>query len=150
MTTIAITSRRRNSAGDPVQDVLHVRYAVDDDADALLKLRNHYILQSNATFDECVLTRHDIAQWMGRFRTDGPYRLLVALRERQLVGYCSSALEAWFSSSWSIRRICLQAGTLHQLAVDAAHVLRAAEAIERYLSGRRPRARKPMMARPST
>ncbi len=60
------------------------------DAPALLALRNHYIAQSFATFDEAPLSPADVQAWMAGFREDGPHRLLVARDGQRLLGFCSS------------------------------------------------------------
>ena len=61
-----------------------------EDAEALLKLRNHFIAHSFATFDEAPLTLAAVRDWMAGFAAEGPHRLLVARDGERLLGYCSS------------------------------------------------------------
>ena len=60
------------------------------DDDALLALRNHYIAQSFATFDEAPLRPQAVRDWMAGFGASGPHRLLVARDGERLLGFCSS------------------------------------------------------------
>ncbi len=60
------------------------------DADALLALRNHYIAESFATFDEAPLTLAAVQHWIAGFAASGPHRLLVAREGARLLGFCSS------------------------------------------------------------
>ena len=66
---------------DPVQS---------GDADALLALRNHYIADSFATFDEAPWTLAALRDWIAGFAASGPHRLLVARDGARLLGFCSS------------------------------------------------------------
>jgi phosphinothricin acetyltransferase len=69
---------------------MEIRAARGDDLPALLALRNHYVAHSIATFDEQPLASADIAHWFAQFRIDGPHRLLVAMGDEGLLGFCSS------------------------------------------------------------
>jgi phosphinothricin acetyltransferase len=69
---------------------LHIASADASDDRALLALRNHYIAQSFATFDEAPLTLGAVQQWMSGFASTGPHRLLVARDGVRLLGFCSS------------------------------------------------------------
>jgi phosphinothricin acetyltransferase len=66
------------------------RTACTDDVPALRELRNYYIANSNATFDEKPLDTVAVSTWIAGFSESGPYRLLVAEFDQRLVGYCSS------------------------------------------------------------
>ncbi len=67
-----------------------MRAALATDLTALRDLRNHYVLYSNATFDEQLLNSDDIGQWMQTFAPRGPHRLLVAEDSSGLLGFASS------------------------------------------------------------
>ena len=69
---------------------MNIENARAADADALLALRNHYIAQSFATFDEAPLRPAAVQDWIAGFAATGPYRLLVAHDGQRLLGYCSS------------------------------------------------------------
>lgn len=69
---------------------MQIAPARPDDAPALLALRNHFIAQSFATFDETPLGPAAVRNWMAGFRDDGPHRLLVARDGSRLLGFCSS------------------------------------------------------------
>lgn len=77
---------------------MNIRPATPDDLAPLLELRNWYVENSFATFDETPLTLAQISQWFSQFAETGPHRLLVAEEQqqlqqqgqRQLLGYCSS------------------------------------------------------------
>ena len=69
---------------------MNIRPAETADLAALLELRNYYIVNSYATFDEEPLARSAVDSWFASFGSEGPYRLLVAHENDQLLGYCSS------------------------------------------------------------
>ncbi|MBA4344230.1 MAG: GNAT family N-acetyltransferase [Methylibium sp.] len=70
---------------------MNIRPATPDDLAPLLELRNWYVENSFATFDEAPLTLAQISQWFSQFSPTGPHRLLVAEEQQgQLLGYCSS------------------------------------------------------------
>ena len=69
---------------------MNIENAREADADALLPLRNHYLAESFATFDEAPLRLAAVQDWIAGFAATGPYRLLVAHDGRRLLGYCSS------------------------------------------------------------
>jgi phosphinothricin acetyltransferase len=69
---------------------LIIDHACASDTDALLALRNHYIAQSFATFDEAPLRPQAVRDWMAGFGASGPHRLLVARDGERLLGFCSS------------------------------------------------------------
>ena len=67
-----------------------IRTATSEDIQPLQFLRNHYIVSSNATFDEEPLTEEAIAKWMASFSDAGPHRLLVAQTSEGVIGFASS------------------------------------------------------------
>jgi phosphinothricin acetyltransferase len=67
-----------------------IRYATPDDLPALADLRNHFVANSYATFDEEPLSQAALRQWLGTFDITGPYRLLIAEELGQLIGFASS------------------------------------------------------------
>ena len=71
---------------------MNIRPAENTDIDALRELRNYYIANSYATFDEEPLAREAVESWFTSFSSDGPYRLLVAHENDQLLGYCTSQM----------------------------------------------------------
>jgi len=69
---------------------LKIEIASAADAGSLLDLRNHYVANSFATFDEEPLTRAAVESWVAAFGADGPHRLFVATEGGRLLGYCCS------------------------------------------------------------
>lgn len=67
-----------------------IRPADQKDAAQLLALRNHYIEDSFAVFDEKPMTEEMITTWMASFDQSTPYRLLVAEDNDVVSGYASS------------------------------------------------------------
>ncbi|MGB3296802.1 MAG: N-acetyltransferase family protein [Phormidesmis sp.] len=62
------------------------------DIEALTALYNHYILETTITFDLQPYTAQQRQEmWMSHYASSGRYRLLVAEREGQLVGYATSS-----------------------------------------------------------
>jgi len=62
-----------------------------DDLPPLTGIYNHYIRSSHATFDERCLEPGERRAWLEAYRETGPYRLLVAEREEDVLGYASSS-----------------------------------------------------------
>jgi phosphinothricin acetyltransferase len=71
---------------------MNIRSAKAEDSPVLAELRNYYIAHSGTTFDTQPLTPTDIDAWFSQFRNTGAYRLLVALQDNQIMGFCSSQL----------------------------------------------------------
>ncbi|MGI4861639.1 MAG: GNAT family N-acetyltransferase [Janthinobacterium lividum] len=67
-----------------------IRPADATDLDSLLSLRNHYIANSYATFDEELMSREAVSAWIGSFNCFGPHRLLVATESGRLLGFAGS------------------------------------------------------------
>ncbi|HVV77910.1 MAG TPA: GNAT family N-acetyltransferase [Mycobacteriales bacterium] len=70
---------------------IEVRYAAEGDLPALTDIYNHYVLNTAATFDLQPHTVEDRREWFDHYRSLGPYRLLVAVRNGDVVGYASSS-----------------------------------------------------------
>ncbi len=68
---------------------MKVRVATAEDLLPLLELRNWYVVNSFATFDETPLSLSAMQCWFSQFGL-GPHRLLVAEQQGRLHGYCSS------------------------------------------------------------
>jgi phosphinothricin acetyltransferase len=68
---------------------MRIRSASVEDSQHLLDLRNWYVANSVATFDEAPLTLEAVRAWVAQFAS-GPYLLLIAEAEGQLLGYCCS------------------------------------------------------------
>ena len=69
---------------------MHIRHATAEDCDGLLEIRNHYVSESFAVFDEMPLLPDSIARWIASFSTTGPYQLLVATDGPGIQGFASS------------------------------------------------------------
>jgi phosphinothricin acetyltransferase len=68
---------------------MRVRSAAPEDLTPLMELRNWYVANSLATFDETPLSLAAMDAWFSQFGM-GPHRLLVAEHQGQMLGYCSS------------------------------------------------------------
>ena len=69
---------------------MEIRHATAADVSALVDLRNHYVANSFATFDEEPLTTEFIHSWVAAFNPESPHQLLVGHAGGQLLGFCSS------------------------------------------------------------
>lgn len=69
---------------------LLVRPAVLGDVPAMMAIYNHYVETSHATFDIAPVSLDNRRVWFGHFGERGPFRLLVAERAGQVVGYAGS------------------------------------------------------------
>lgn len=58
--------------------------------DAIVQIYNHYVEQSHATFDEAPFSIGARAPWFALFAEDGPYQLLVAAKDGNVLGFCCS------------------------------------------------------------
>ncbi len=79
------------SVGLPVTAQIEVRPAVIDDLEAITAIYNHYVLHSAATFDVTAFATHERQGWFEHYSDAGPYRLLVATRGEEVVGYATSS-----------------------------------------------------------
>jgi phosphinothricin acetyltransferase len=60
------------------------------DYDALVRIYNHYVETSHATFDIAPFSVAERVPWFSQFAEDGPYRLLVARLDDAVAGYACS------------------------------------------------------------
>ena len=58
--------------------------------DAIVRIYNHYVEQSHATFDETPFSIGARAPWFAQFADEGPYQLLAAARDGDVLGFCCS------------------------------------------------------------
>ena len=70
---------------------LQIRSATAGDLDGLNRIYNHYVTNSHVTFDTRPITVDERRSWFERFSVSGPYRLLVAAADSDIVGYASSS-----------------------------------------------------------
>jgi len=73
----------------PMPELL-VRPAVVGDVPAMMAIYNHYVETSHATFDITPVSLENRLAWFEHFGTSGPFRLLVAEHDGQVVGYAGS------------------------------------------------------------
>jgi phosphinothricin acetyltransferase len=69
---------------------LRVRPAVVADVPAMMAIYNHYVETSHATFDIAPVSLENRLAWFEHFGTNGPFRLLVAEQDGEVVGYAGS------------------------------------------------------------
>ncbi len=69
---------------------LNVRKAEPRDLNRLVEIYNHYVSETHVTFDTEPFAVGARTQWFTQFSDSGPYRLLVAEMDEELVGYASS------------------------------------------------------------
>ena len=62
----------------------------EDGLPAIAEILNYTIVNSNATLATEPVTLDERREWFGRFSVAGPYRLLVARRGSQVLGYAAS------------------------------------------------------------
>jgi 2-haloacid dehalogenase len=88
----AVTLRRDFArVGLPVRSEVDVRSATLNDLAAITEIYNHYVVNSVATFDIAPFTSQQRRGWFDHYSRTGPYRLLVATRDGNVVGYASSS-----------------------------------------------------------
>lgn len=75
----------RHAAGGPV-----VRAGVADDLPELVRIYNHYVAHSIATFDTEPATVESRSSWFETFSDSGPYRLFVAAAGDRVLGCATS------------------------------------------------------------
>jgi phosphinothricin acetyltransferase len=68
-----------------------VRPAAEGDLARLSDIYNHYVLNSQATFDIEPRTDEQRRAWFAHYSTAGPYRLLVAVDDGSVCGYATSS-----------------------------------------------------------
>jgi phosphinothricin acetyltransferase len=69
---------------------LLVRPAVVADVPAMMAIYNHYVETSHATFDIEPVSLENRLAWFEHYGETGPFRLLVAERAGQVIGYAGS------------------------------------------------------------
>jgi phosphinothricin acetyltransferase len=67
-----------------------IRPAVAEDAAAIAALYNHYVRETPITFDVEPVSLEERRAWLAGFAATGRYRLLVAERAGELVGYAGT------------------------------------------------------------
>lgn len=71
--------------------MIHIRHAIEGDLERLTEINNHYILNTNATFDIEPQRAQDRKPWFQRYKMTGPYQLLVAESDGIVVGCAYSS-----------------------------------------------------------
>lgn len=66
-----------------------IRDATAADLPRVVEVYNHYVLHSDATFDDVPFL--DRSEWFSHYATTGPHRLLVAEEDGVVQGYCTSS-----------------------------------------------------------
>ena len=69
---------------------LQIRQAIPSDLPDVVRIYNHYVASSHATFDTRPFTIEERRDWFEGFAGAGPYRLLVAEVASDIAGYTSS------------------------------------------------------------
>ena len=69
---------------------LLVRPAVVEDVPVMMAIYNHYVETSHATFDVTPVSLENRLAWFEHFAECGPFRLLVAEQDGEVVGYAGS------------------------------------------------------------
>src|SRR3954469_25722324 len=69
---------------------LLIRVAVEADVPAMAAIYNHYVETSHATFDISPVSLENRLAWFQSFGETGPFRLVVAERAGQVIGYAGS------------------------------------------------------------
>ncbi|MGE3728727.1 MAG: N-acetyltransferase family protein [Candidatus Sericytochromatia bacterium] len=67
-----------------------IRPASHADLEALAEIYNHYVFHSHATFDTEPLQFEARQRWLNKYAKTGPYRLWLAERGHQILGFASS------------------------------------------------------------
>ncbi len=69
---------------------LLVRPAVVKDVPAMMAIYNHYVETSHATFEIDPVSLENRLAWFGGYGESGPFRLVVAEQDGQVIGYAGS------------------------------------------------------------
>jgi phosphinothricin acetyltransferase len=90
--TFPRTGRPRGShAHAPAyDDPVGIGPGTEDDLPTIVEILNYTIVNSDATFTSQPVTLAERREWFGRFSGTGPYRLFVARRGDQVLGYAAS------------------------------------------------------------
>ena len=70
---------------------IDIRDARAGDLPGIVDIYNHYVEHTPATFDTLTFTPLQKRDWFEGYSPQGPYRLLVAERSGELLGYASSS-----------------------------------------------------------
>jgi phosphinothricin acetyltransferase len=73
-----------------INATVEVRAAIEDDLERLNAIYNQYIAETHYTFDLEPYTMEARREWFSHYAGTGRYRLLVALRDDQVIGYAAS------------------------------------------------------------
>ncbi len=68
-----------------------IRHAADGDLDALVSIYNHYVENTSVTLHTAPFSVPERIAWFASFSEDGPYRLLVAEDDGEMLGFASSS-----------------------------------------------------------
>jgi phosphinothricin acetyltransferase len=71
---------------------LEIRPGESGDLNRLVEIYNHYVTETHATFDTEAFAVAARTQWFTQFAESGPYRLLVAESEGEILGYATSTV----------------------------------------------------------
>jgi L-amino acid N-acyltransferase YncA len=85
---------------------MHIRHAETKDLPTLLKIRNYYIINSDALFETKSETVELRLPWFEKDSNNGPCRLLVAIEKEQILGcaYSSKYRDGeWFTNTAETR-----------------------------------------------
>lgn len=74
----------------PGHPALVIRPGRHEDLSSLVRIYNHYVSSSHVTFDTQPFSVEEREPWFGQFASSGPYRLVVAERAGEVIGYASS------------------------------------------------------------
>lgn len=85
--TVAVLMRKAHTA---TMDDTIIRHCAPGDYDAIVRIYNHYIEHSSATFDTVPFSVGERVPWFAQFGDTGPLQLLVAERDGEVVAYCCS------------------------------------------------------------
>jgi phosphinothricin acetyltransferase len=79
-----------DAGGVMTEGEVTIRPAVEADVPAIMAIYNHYVETSHATFDIAPVSLENRLAWFKGFRETGPFRLVVAERAGEVVGYAGS------------------------------------------------------------
>lgn len=68
-----------------------VRPGEERDLRALTAIYNHYVTTSHVTFDDVPFSVDERRTWFSHYASTGPYRLLVAEENDEILGYATSS-----------------------------------------------------------
>ncbi|MBX3033573.1 MAG: hypothetical protein KF865_06570, partial [Bdellovibrionaceae bacterium] len=71
--------------------MIKIRHGEERDLERLTEINNHYILNTNATFDVEPQIARDRTAWFQKYRTTGPHQLLVAESDGVVIGCAYSS-----------------------------------------------------------